>query len=367
MDEDKFAGIASLDLSAAFDVVDRQLLFKRLETIGMPEDVTTLLKDWLQDRMSYVEVRGSSSYMRNSDSGTVQGSVLGPILFSIFIRPIYDLEELTTYADDNYVMKESSDLKEVVVSLKNSVTNVASWLKSSGLKVNDSKTELCIFHRKTRVQIEIELGGCMIQSKENISILGMTFDCQLRWDEQINNSIKNANRSLFALKVIKNHFNKNELTDLLTSLYFSKLFYGSEVWHLPELNFIQKKKLKNASANALKLCLYNTTPFMTHTEIHNLAKRSPPENYCKYKHAILIYKLFNNCIPAQEHLHLNFQLADNNRQEYLVFTRNQNYKVGNNILINRFVDLNNLIKKDWLSLSLEVFKIKCKDLFLKIE
>ena len=78
----------------------------------------------------------------------------------------------------------------------------------------------------------------------------MLFDSQLNWDEQINNSIKNANRSLFALKVIKNYFNKNEITDLLTSLYFSQLYYGSEVWHLPDLSFLQKKKFKNASANA---------------------------------------------------------------------------------------------------------------------
>jgi hypothetical protein len=255
----------------------------------------------------------------------------------------------------------------VIKILKNLVTNVANWLKSSGLKVNDSKTEVCIFHRKTKTVVVIELDGCLIKSKQKISKLGMVFDCQLNWDEQINNSIRNANRSLFALKVIKNYFNKNEITDLLTSLFFSQLYYGSEVWHLPDLSFLQKKKIKNASANALKISLYNINPFTSHTEIHNLAKRSPPENYCKYKHAILIHKLFNNYMPALEHIHLNFQLADNERHDSLVFTRNQKFKVGNNILINRFVHLNKMIKKDWLLLSLEAFKIKCKELFLKPE
>ena len=79
-----------------------------------------------------MEVRGSSSYMRKSDSGTVQGSVLGPILFSLFIRPIYDLEEITTYADDNYVIKEDSNLEITLNKLKESVTFVARWLKFSG-------------------------------------------------------------------------------------------------------------------------------------------------------------------------------------------------------------------------------------------
>jgi hypothetical protein len=242
IDNDNFAAIASLDLSAAFDVVDRGLLFERLHTMGIPEDVRALLKEWLKDRMSYVEVRGSSSYMRKSDSGTVQGSVLGPILFSLFIRPIYDLEEITTYADDNYVIKEDSNLEITLNKLKESVTIVARWLKSSGLKVNDSKTEVCVFHRKEKIIIDIVLDGHLIKSTETIKILGMTFDCNLNWDIQINNSVKNANKSLFALRVIKNYFTPNEMKDLLTSLYFSLLFYGSEVWHLPDLNFLQKKK-----------------------------------------------------------------------------------------------------------------------------
>jgi hypothetical protein len=174
--------------------------------------------------------------------------------------------------------------------------------------------------------------------------------------------IKNANKSLFALKAIKNYFAPNEMKDLLTSLFFSILFYVSEIWRLPDLTFLQKK-LKNTSANALKLCLNNTSPFQTHTEVHKLVKRSPPENYCNYKHAILVYKLFNNCVPTIEHVHLNFQLADNERHDGLVFIRNQKYKVGNNILINRYTVRNNIIKKDWLTMSLDTFKIKCKELF----
>jgi hypothetical protein len=114
LDEDRYAAIASLDLSAAFDVVDRDLLFVRLELMGISNDVVQLLKDWLHERIGYVEVNGNSSYMKNSDCGTVQGSVLGPILFSLFIRPVYDLEELTTYADHNYVMRDNVNLETVI-------------------------------------------------------------------------------------------------------------------------------------------------------------------------------------------------------------------------------------------------------------
>ena len=63
----------------------------------------TLLKDWLCERKFYVDINGNHSTLHSDDYGTIQGSVLGPVLFSIFIRPIYKIEDLTTYADDNYL------------------------------------------------------------------------------------------------------------------------------------------------------------------------------------------------------------------------------------------------------------------------
>ena len=133
------------------------------------------------------------------------------------------------------------------------------------------------------------------------------------------------------------------------------------------MSSVQKKKLKNASANALKLCLRKSTLFDTHTDIHAMAKRSPPDNYCKYKHAITMYKLFNICIPSQEHFYLNFQLADNERDDCFVFVKSQNYKVGDNILLNRFTVLNKMIKKEWINLSFDAYKVKCKTLFLTVD
>jgi hypothetical protein len=367
LNEDKFVVAASLDLSAAFDVVNRDLLFTRLETMGIPQDVVEILKDWLSDRQSYVEVRGNSSYMKISDCGTVQGSVLGPVLFSIFIRPIYDIEDITTYADDNYVVKESGQLSDALRQVEKSVATVSEWLKSSGLKVNEAKTELCVFHKSKDVSIEMELCKHKIKNRDNMNILGILFDKHLNWKDHINKAVTEANQRLFALKVIKRYFSNSELKSLLTSLFFSSLYYGSEIWHLPKLSAELKKKLKRTSANALKIYLDQVTPFTTHTEIHLMAQRSPPENYCLYKHAILMYKLFNDCIPALEHLHLNFQLADNERSEFLNFTRNDNFRVGANILINRFTELNGLINKNWLLLSLNSYKIKCKSIFLNVE
>ena len=134
--------------------------------------------------------------------------------------------------------------------------------------------------------------------------------------------------------------------------------------NIPGLARTLHKKLKYASANALKLCAPGATIYSTHTEIHNLAGRALPEKMCLYRHAVLMYKLFNNMICENEFVELNFQLYDNTRCPKITFTRNQKYDVGKNILLNRFCDLNNMIDKSWLELSLDTYKVKCKKLFL---
>ena len=98
--------MASLDLSAAFDLVDLDLLMKRLKIMGLPQDVLDLLEVWLRGRSFYVEANGSASFILGIDIGTIQGSILGPILYALFIKPIYDLVKITTFADDNYAVEK---------------------------------------------------------------------------------------------------------------------------------------------------------------------------------------------------------------------------------------------------------------------
>ena len=79
--------MASLDLSAAFDVVNIGLLVKRLDIIGVPTDVVSLIETWLTERLFYVSVNGDNSCLMHSDAGTIQGSILAPILYAISVAP----------------------------------------------------------------------------------------------------------------------------------------------------------------------------------------------------------------------------------------------------------------------------------------
>ena len=87
LDQNNYALMFSIDLSAAFDVVNTKLLIKRLKIIGLPEDIINLITIWLTNRLFYVDVEGDRSFIKLTDTGTIQGSRLGPILYAIFVSP----------------------------------------------------------------------------------------------------------------------------------------------------------------------------------------------------------------------------------------------------------------------------------------
>ena len=126
-----------------------------------------------------------------------------------------------------------------------------------------------------------------------MNVLGVQFDSKLTWGDQVSKSINKAKKTLHAIHLIKRYFTNDELKGLLTSNYYSVLYYNSEIWNLPSLNTNLKKKLLSASATAIKLCLSKLPPNTSYESIHRLAKRGTPTQMCQYKHAIQPYKLFN--------------------------------------------------------------------------
>ena len=96
-------------------------------------------------------------------------------------------------------------------------------------------------------------------------MLVIMFDSGLKWKEQVSKAIREFNSNLYGMKIIKKYFTPEETGRLLTAVYYSKLYYGAEIWHLPGLALTQLKSLKFASSNALKACIPGITNLNTHT------------------------------------------------------------------------------------------------------
>ena len=282
----------------------------------------------------------------------------------MYVSPLFDLLKLTNFADDNFIIRWNKCMTALIKDLEKDLEIMTKWLRDSGLKVNEEKTELCLFHRYDHHPIFISLNGKKIQSQNKMNVLGVTFDSKLQWGDHISQTIKKANIALHAIRLIKSYFTPTELRTLITSNFYSVLFYNAEIWLLPKLNRILKANLLSSSANALKIC----TPYfdykMSFDFLHTINKRATPHKYMLYKHAIELHKLFNLQQPPLDWISLNFDQTTSRRQTHFTTSSTNNFKIGNNILSNRLSVLNNIINLEWLNLSINSFKIKCKKLLL---
>jgi hypothetical protein len=173
--------MASLNLSAAFDLVNIDLLLKRLRISVMPMDLIDLIRIWLTGRKFYVEIDRIYSVLIESDIATQQGPVLGPILYAIFVSQLFDLSHRTNFTDDNFVIVWNNQDSDVILNLARKLEMITKWLKDSGLKVYEAKTETCLFHHNNQPTVTINLQGNLIISSKTINLFGVLFDSKLTW------------------------------------------------------------------------------------------------------------------------------------------------------------------------------------------
>ena len=121
------------------------------------------------------------------------------------------------------------NLVALIENLEKRLEMIVKWLKGSGLVVNESKTEICLFHTNDQPQIRIKLQDSIVLSKKSMNVLGVIFDSKLTWSIHIANAIGKAKKALFALRLIKRFFTKAEMRTLLDSNFYSVLFYNSVI------------------------------------------------------------------------------------------------------------------------------------------
>lgn len=110
---------------------------------------------------------------------------MGHLLYAIYISPLFDLTPLTNFADDSFIIQWSSTIPELIDNLQRDLEMIMKWLKDSGVVVNKSKTELCLSHCRDTEPITIVLNNNMITSKPTINVLGVLFDSNLQWSNQV--------------------------------------------------------------------------------------------------------------------------------------------------------------------------------------
>ena len=204
-------------------------------------------------------------------------------------------------------MESNTNLETLINNLERTLEMITKWLKDSGLVVNEAKTEICLFYKRDHPTVVITLNGKRITSRKTINVLGITFDSKLQWSNQASKAISNSKRALHGIKLLKKYLTKDETKMLLTSNFYSVLYYNCEVWLSQELKGHIKQQMLAASAYALKMINNVSDLRISYQQLHVQEKRATPMSFAKYKLAIQLYKIYNKLDENNDWIDMNEQ------------------------------------------------------------
>ena len=243
VDEKMFTSSVFFDLSKAFDCVNHKLLLTKLHHLGIRGIANNLLESYLTGRQQAVQIKSlfnqtwthSISKLTNIKNGVPQGSVLGPLLFLIYINDLPQVineGHLTIYADDCTITFKSSTLKELQNIMNVNLENVNNWFCTNYLKLNIDKSQLMSFSNSKRSGINSNTltNDLQLPNVNSTKFLGINFDCNLRWNSQIDAVCNHLVKLNYAFRRLNTTLNQNTLLTMYHGLVETKLRYGITIW-----------------------------------------------------------------------------------------------------------------------------------------
>ena len=212
--------------------------------------------------------------------------------WAIKISPLFDL---LAFADNTFINRVGEDKGALISDMEKSLEAITKWMKQSGLKINEDKTEICLFSRHDVQPVRVKIHNELVTTSDTINVLGVLFDSKMQWSKHIHSAVTKSNRALNAIKLIRKYFNSKELVQLIISYFYSVLFYNSEIWHLNNLKQKDKPLMLATSSNALKIATHFKYPYISYYNLQQITKRATPEIYCNYKLSLNIKPLITEC------------------------------------------------------------------------
>ena len=306
-----------LDFEKAFDKVDHQILLQKLKDYGIRGRLYNWIEEYLRARQQVVVVDGKHSYPADVKSGVPQGTVLGPVLFLIYINDIEKcIKESTvsSFADDTRIKKNINKSTDVEI-LQNNINNVVNWSKSNNMALHEKKFEyLC--HSATKHSLVEELpfsstyftyntpSGIQITPKSMVRDLGINITPDLNWTPHINIISDSAKKMMsWCLSVFKDR-SKDTMLTLFKSMIRSRTEYCCPLWNPHKISDIQTLESIQRTFTS-KITGYSDFDYWTRLKmlrIYSLQRRR--ERYL----LMHMFKILNDFTPND--LNINFIYSD---------------------------------------------------------
>ena len=255
--EGDVSDVIYLDFSKAFDKVDHEVLLRKLSNMGIQGKLYDWIADFLTDRKQTVQVNGVSSFIALVLSGVPQGTVLGPLLFIIYVNdlpPVVIDARTGVFADDTRLIQaiRSICIELDMLSLKDDLHRVMRWANDNNMELNESKFDLLCYNHRPAAKLlrhlpfsqslfEYETSkGTLISSTDHVRDLGVTMSYDYSWSAHIAKTAEDSKKMLhWVLSVFRDRSKLTMLT-LYKSMVRSKLEYCCPLWDPSAISDIRK-------------------------------------------------------------------------------------------------------------------------------
>ena len=338
LDEGNMATGIFIDFSKAFDTVNHRILINKLDTYGIRGTANKLIDSYLDNRKQYCTYIGEKSDYKTMKCGVPQGSILGPLLFLLYIN---DLAEIFTnikpvlFADDSNLIITGNTVEQIEETANKELPELINWLNANRLSLNIKKTHSMTFTKskhKIRHIPTIKLKGETLENITETKFLGVMVDSSLTWKSHINLTTKKIAKSIGILSKAKQYFNNKTLLQLYYSFIYPYLIYCNIIWGnanqttLWPLYRLQKIAIRIISNTRRR---NSTKQFCNKNRIIRL-----PEIY-SYSVSIFMFKYTHNMLPTS----LNNLFEKNNKFHNYPTRGSNNYRrrKTKSILADKFI------------------------------
>ena len=294
-----------IDLKKAFDTVDHNILLQKLSHYGIRDTANLWFKNYLNDREQFVSVHGRDSERIKVRCGVPQGSVLGPILFLLFINDLPNATDFLTllFADDTTFQVSGQDLGQLFDHANLELQKSTVWFKANKLTLNVKKTKFMMFSDKnldigTNI---LKIGNQTIEQigtnceEKYFKFVGHVLDDKLSWDGHIEHIAKKLASANFAINSSKNFLPPQIRKTLYYSLFDSHLNFGNILWgctktkNIQRIETLQKKCIRNVSLEHYKA---HTEPLFKNLNILKFSDK------LTHSRAVFMHKYRHNKLPT---------------------------------------------------------------------